>query len=151
MCIRDSRITELMRFRGRTNLTSDEDAEVIEAIERQILTLWQTALIRLERLTIQDEIRSGLRYYDASFFDVVPKINTSVRSTLQAAYPDAGLSDEPILRMGSWIGGDRDGNPYVTGDVVALATSLAARTAIGHHLSELRLLRQELSLSLIHI
>ena len=142
-----NRITELMRFRGRTDLTADEDTEVIEAIERQILTLWQTALIRLERLTIQDEIRSGLRYYDASFFDVVPKINTSVRSTLQAAYPDAGLSDEPILRMGSWIGGDRDGNPYVTGEVVSLATSLAARTAIGHHLSELRLLRQELSMS----
>ena len=142
-----NRITELMRFRGRTDLTSDEDAQVIEAIERQILTLWQTALIRLERLTIQDEIRSGLRYYDASFFEVVPKINTSVRETLQAAYPDAGLSDDPILRMGSWIGGDRDGNPYVTGDVVALATSLAARTAIGHHLSELALLRQELSMS----
>ena len=142
-----NRITELMRFRGRTDLTSDEDAQVIEAIERQILTLWQTALIRLERLTIQDEIRSGLRYYDASFFEVVPKINTSVRQTLQAAYPDAGLSDDPILRMGSWIGGDRDGNPYVTGDVVALATSLAARTAIGHHLSELALLRQELSMS----
>lgn len=142
-----NRITELMRFRGRTDLTSEEDEEVIEAIERQILTLWQTALIRLERLTIQDEIRSGLRYYDASFFEVVPKINTSVRSTLQAAYPDAGLSDDPILRMGSWIGGDRDGNPYVTGDVVSLATSLAARTAIGHHLSELALLRQELSMS----
>ncbi|MGW0035612.1 phosphoenolpyruvate carboxylase [Gordonia sp. NPDC003376] len=142
-----NRITELMRFRGRTELTPDEDAEVVEGIRRQILTLWQTALIRLERLTIQDEVRSGLRYYDASFFDVVPTINTKVRAALREAYPDAGLADDPMIRMGSWIGGDRDGNPFVTDEVVTLATSLAAQTAIAHHLSELRLLTQELSMS----
>ncbi|ETA06404.1 MULTISPECIES: phosphoenolpyruvate carboxylase [Gordonia] len=142
-----NRITELMRFRGRTELTPDEDAEVTEAIRRQILTLWQTALIRLERLTIQDEIRSGLRYYDASFFEVVPAINTSVRAALRSAYPDAGLADEPMIRMGSWIGGDRDGNPFVTAEVVTLATTLAAATAVGHHLAELENLAQELSMS----
>lgn len=142
-----NRITELMRFRGRTELTPDEDAEVTEAIRRQILTLWQTALIRLERLTIQDEIRSGLRYYDASFFDVVPAINTSVRAALRSAYPEAGLADEPMIRMGSWIGGDRDGNPFVTAEVVALAATLAAETAVGHHLAELENLAQELSMS----
>ncbi|WP_238422333.1 phosphoenolpyruvate carboxylase [Gordonia sp. 'Campus'] len=142
-----NRITELMRFRGRTELTPDEDAEVTEAIRRQILTLWQTALIRLERLTIQDEIRSGLRYYEASFFDVVPAINTSVRAALRSTYPAAGLADEPMIRMGSWIGGDRDGNPFVNGEVVTLATTLAAQTAVGHHLSELETLAQELSMS----
>ena len=142
-----NRITELIRFRSRTELTPDEAEEVNQRIRRQILTLWQTALIRLERLTIQDEIRTGLRYYDASFFDVLPKINTSVRATLRAAYPDAGLADEPMLRMGSWIGGDRDGNPFVTDEIVEMATTLAARTAIGHHLDELKLLGEELSMS----
>lgn len=142
-----NRITELMRYRDRTELTAAEQTQVTEGLRRQILTLWQTALIRLERLTIQDEIRSGLRYYDASFFEVVPKINTGVRSALRAAYPDAGLPDEPILRMGSWIGGDRDGNPFVTGEIVDMATTLAARTAIGHHLAELEELAQELSMS----
>ncbi|MEE3850417.1 phosphoenolpyruvate carboxylase [Gordonia sp. LSe1-13] len=142
-----NRITELMRFRSRTELTPAEDAEVMEGLRRQILTLWQTALIRLERLNIQDEIRSGLRYYDASFFEVVPKINTGVRAALRSAYPDAGLKDDPMLRMGSWIGGDRDGNPFVTGEIVEMATTLAARTAIGNHLSELRLLAEELSMS----
>ncbi len=142
-----NRITELLRFRNRTELMPDEDATVTESIRRQILTMWQTALIRLERLTIQDEIRSGLRYYDASFFDVVPKINNAVRASLRAAYPDAGLADDPILRMGSWIGGDRDGNPFVTGEIVEMATTLAARTAIGHHLDELHKLAQELSMS----
>lgn len=142
-----NRITELMRFRGRTDLTPDEDAEVVAAIGRQILTLWQTALIRLERLTIADEIRSGLRYYDASFFDVVPRLNTAVRRRLQQDYPDAGLGEQPMIRMGSWIGGDRDGNPYVTDEIVTLATTSAAETAVRHHLGELHLLAQELSMS----
>ncbi len=142
-----NRITELMRFRERTELTPDEEAKVAESIRRQIITLWQTALIRLERLTIQDEIRSGLRYYDASFFEVVPEINTSVREALRSAYPRAGLAEEPMIRMGSWIGGDRDGNPYVTPEVVTLATTLAAQTAVRHHLDELENLAQELSMS----
>ncbi|GAC68767.1 phosphoenolpyruvate carboxylase [Gordonia soli] len=142
-----NRITELMRFRGRTQLTPEEDAEVLEGLRRQILTLWQTALIRLERLTISDEIRSGLRYYDASFFDVVPRINTAVRARLHEAYPDAGLGDQPMIRMGSWIGGDRDGNPYVTDEIVTEATTSAARTAVTHHLAELETLAQELSMS----
>ncbi|MGW5524569.1 phosphoenolpyruvate carboxylase [Gordonia sp. NPDC003950] len=142
-----NRITELMRYRDRTELTPSEADEVIQGLRRQILTLWQTALIRLERLTIQDEIRSGLRYYDAAFFDVIPTINTGVRESLRAAYPDAGLADEPMLRMGSWIGGDRDGNPFVTAEIVEMATTLAARTAVGHHLNELHSLAQELSMS----
>lgn len=142
-----NRITGLLRYRERTELTSTEEAEVLLRLRRQILTLWQTALIRLERLTIQDEIRSGLRYYDAAFFAVIPKINTGVRHTLAAAYPDAGLTKDPMLRMGSWIGGDRDGNPFVTNEIVEMATTLAARTAIGNHLSELHLLAEELSMS----
>lgn len=142
-----NRITELLRYRERTELTAAEEAEALLRLRRQILTLWQTALIRLERLTIQDEIRSGLRYYDAAFFAVVPKINTAVRRTLSAAYPDAGFTQDPMLRMGSWIGGDRDGNPFVTDEVVELATTLAARTAVGHHLAQLHLLAEELSMS----
>ncbi|MEH3156015.1 MAG: phosphoenolpyruvate carboxylase [Gordonia paraffinivorans] len=141
------RITDLMRYRDRTELTPDEDADVTAALRRQILTLWQTALIRLERLRIEDEIEVGLRYYDASFFDVIPSLNASLRDHLREQYPSAGLSDDPIVRMGSWIGGDRDGNPFVTGDVVALATGRAARTALDHHLTELTLLAQELSMS----
>ncbi|WP_051122166.1 phosphoenolpyruvate carboxylase [Nocardia sp. 348MFTsu5.1] len=141
------RITELMRFAGRTELTPDERNEVHTALKRQILTLWETALIRLERLQIQDEIEVGLRYYDAGFFEVIPRINAELRAWLQEQYPDAGIADDPMLRMGSWIGGDRDGNPFVTGEIVGMATRRAAETAVSHHLSELTLLAQELSLS----
>ncbi|WP_375001917.1 phosphoenolpyruvate carboxylase [Gordonia sp. PS3] len=142
-----NRITELMRVRARTELTPEEDARLTEDIRRQILVLWQTALIRLRRLTISDEITTGLRYYGASFFDVVPALNKDVRAALVEAYPDAGLDGLSMISMGSWIGGDRDGNPFVSAEVVDEAATSAARTAMRHHLDELAALHQELSLS----
>ncbi len=142
-----NRITELMRTRARTELTPAEQQGLDREISEQILRLWQTALIRLRRLTISDEITTGLRYYDASFFQVIPNLNRDVRAALTGAYPGSGLEDLSMIRMGSWIGGDRDGNPYVTGAVVTEATTAAAVTAMRHHLDELTLLRQELAMS----
>lgn len=142
-----SRITELMRLRERTELDAAESAAVERALRRQILTLWQTALIRLSRLRIQDEIEVGLRYYDAALFEAVPRINAELRAALRSRWPDADLLPEPMLRTGSWIGGDRDGNPYVTAEVVRRATRRAAATALGRHLRELESLERELSMS----
>jgi phosphoenolpyruvate carboxylase len=137
------RITELMRLRLHGHSPDDVEPE----LRRHILTLWQTALIRLSRLKIQDEIETGLRYYEAALFEVIPQVNAEVRSALQARWPDAVLLEEPILRPGSWIGGDRDGNPNVTADVVRLATGNAAYTAMQHYFAEITALEQELSMS----
>ncbi|GAA4739658.1 phosphoenolpyruvate carboxylase [Gordonia alkaliphila] len=142
-----NRITELMRVRARTELTPAEAAALDAEIGEQILRLWQTALIRLRRLTISDEITTGLRYYDASFFEVVPRLNRDVRRMLSETYPAADLEELSIITMGSWIGGDRDGNPFVTGEVVTEATSAAAAAALRHHLDEVHELRQELAMS----
>ncbi|HXB87369.1 phosphoenolpyruvate carboxylase [Mycobacterium sp.] len=138
------RITELMRLRAEGHADTDV---ILPELRRQILTLWQTALVRLSRLQITDEIDVGLRYYPAAFFEVIPKVNAEVREALRSRWPDVDLLPEPILRPGSWIGGDRDGNPNVTADVVRLATASAAYTALGHYLSELTALEQELSMS----
>ena len=138
------RITELMRLRAEGHADTDV---ILPELRRQILTLWQTALVRLSRLQITDEIDVGLRYYPAAFFEVIPKVNAEVREALRSRWPDADLLPEPILRPGSWIGGDRDGNPNVTADVVRLATASAAYTALAHYLSELTALEQELSMS----
>jgi phosphoenolpyruvate carboxylase len=138
------RITELMRLRAEGHVDTDV---IVPELRRQILTLWQTALLRLSRLQISDEIDVGLRYYPAAFFEVIPKVNAEVREALRSRWPDAELLPEPILRPGSWIGGDRDGNPNVTADVVRLATASAAYTALAHYLSELTALEQELSMS----
>ncbi|RVW07101.1 phosphoenolpyruvate carboxylase [Prescottella agglutinans] len=141
------RIMELMRCREWVSGDPAEVAAVDVQLRRQILTLWQTALIRLSRLRIQDEIEVGLRYYDASLFAVVPQINADLRDALRSRWPGTGVLAEPMLRPGSWIGGDRDGNPFVTADVVGRATHRAAETAIEHHLAELEVLERELSMS----
>ena len=163
------RITELMRLRLHGHHKTEDGRDVEQELRRHILTLWQTALIRLSRLKIQDEIETGLRYYPAAFFEVIPRVNAEVRAALQARWPEAGeeastsqsggspecpgLLKEPILRPGSWIGGDRDGNPNVTADVVRLATGSAAYTAFTHYFVELTSLEQELSMSLrlVHV
>ncbi len=141
------RVTELMRLRlhGQTETADGRDVET--ELRRQILTLWQTALIRLQRLKIQDEIEVGLRYYHAAFFEVMPQVNAEVRHALRARWPDAHMLEHAILRPGSWIGGDRDGNPNVTAEVVRLATGRAAHTAFGHYFAELAALEEDLSMS----
>ena len=141
------RITELMRLRASGHTRTDDGAGIELELRRQILMLWQTALIRLSRLKIQDEIETGLRYYPSAFLEVIPQVNAEVRSALQARWPDAELLAQPILRPGSWIGGDRDGNPNVTAEVVRLATGSAAYTAFTHYFSELTALEEELSMS----
>ncbi len=141
------RITELMRLRLHGQDETEDGRPIETELRLQILTLWQTALIRLSRLKIQDEIEVGLRYYPAAFFEVIPKVNAEVRDALRGRWPGAELLPEPILRPGSWIGGDRDGNPNVTADVVRLATGSAAYTALAHYFAELTSLEQELSMS----
>ncbi len=141
------RITQLMRLRAHGRTETDDGGDIELELRRQVLTLWQTALIRLSRLQITDEIAVGLRYYQTAFFEVMPKVNAEVREALRSRWPDADLLPEPILRPGSWIGGDRDGNPNVSADVVRLATGSAAYTALGHYAAELTALEQELSMS----
>lgn len=146
-------ITRLMRLHARGHSHTDDGRSIEAELRRQILTLWQTALIRLSRLKIQDEIETGLRYYPAAFFEVIPQVNAEVRDALGARWPGAQLLTEPILRPGSWIGGDRDGNPNVTAEVVRLASGSAAHTAFAHYFRELTALEEELSMSarLVHI
>ncbi|MCV7098893.1 phosphoenolpyruvate carboxylase [Mycobacterium palustre] len=141
------RITELMRLRAAGHTHTDAGRDIERELRRQVLALWQTALIRLNRLQITDEIDVGLRYYPAALFTVIPQVNAEVRDALRARWPEADLLAAPILQPGSWIGGDRDGNPNVTADVVRRATGSAAFTALDHYLSELTDLEQELSMS----
>ncbi|SUA80140.1 Phosphoenolpyruvate carboxylase [Nocardia otitidiscaviarum] len=142
-----ARITELMRRRQRYAETEPEYAALENDIRRQVLLLWRTALIRLARLRIQDEIEVGLRYYDLTLFDVIPRINAELRQALRTRWPEQELLTRPILRPGSWIGGDRDGNPNVTAEVVHRATHRAGAVAFGNYLTALVDLEKQLSQS----
>ena len=95
------RITELMRLRLHGHSHTADGRDIETELRRHILTLWQTALIRLSRLKIQDEIETGLRYYPAAFLEVIPKVNAEVRAALQARWPDANLLEhaDPAARV----------------------------------------------------
>jgi phosphoenolpyruvate carboxylase len=140
-------ITDLFRSRDRAATGELDESEWDAQLWRSVLTLWQTALLRLSRLRLQDEIDEALRYYELSLFDVIPAINAELRRALEERWPDAGLLPRPMLLPGSWIGGDRDGNPFVTADALYRATTRQAEKALAHHLSELEMLRDELSMS----
>ena len=140
-------VAALIRERDRAAAGEIDETQWSAQLWRSVLTLWQTALLRLSRLRLQDEIDEALRYYELSLFEVIPSINAELRRALDERFPDAGLLPRPMLLPGSWIGGDRDGNPFVTADALRRATNRQAAAAFGHHLAELECLRTELSMS----
>src|SRR4051812_38689595 len=140
-------ITDLIRRRDLTVPGATDDTEWSAQLWRAVLTLWQTALLRLSRLRLEDEIDEALRYYELSLFEVIPALNAELRAALAARWPDAGLLPRPMLLPGSWIGGDRDGNPFVDAEALYRATTQQAETALRHHLAELLTLQDELSMS----
>ncbi|HEX5365577.1 MAG TPA: phosphoenolpyruvate carboxylase [Acidimicrobiales bacterium] len=141
------RVVELVRRRDRSDLDAAERQAWGEALWRAVLTLWQTALLRLERRRLADEVTEGLQYYELSLFEVVPELDHRVRQALQRRFPDHDLVPTPILRPGSWIGGDRDGNPFATAAALDLAVRRQAATAMVHYLDEVERLGGELSMS----
>ena len=112
-----------------------------ERIRARIVQLWHTRLLRLSKLTVHDEIENALGYYSATFLHEVPRLY----ARLEAAVPGHAVPD--FLRMGHWMGGDRDGNPNVTADSLREALRLQSEVALRHHLTEVHLLGMELSMS----
>ncbi|HWD59485.1 MAG TPA: phosphoenolpyruvate carboxylase, partial [Stellaceae bacterium] len=145
MIDRDMEVAGLLAARDRYPLTDDELAANEAALRRAILTLWQTNLLRRTRLQVADEVNNGLAYYDYTFLTELPHFYADLEDAL--AVCGAGSAPLPsFLRMGSWIGGDRDGNPFVSDTVLRDALRLQSAKALGHYLAELRLLGAELSL-----
>ena len=104
-----------------------ELARLEDAIRAEITSLWQTDEVRSRRPTVYDEVKMGLDYYDVSIFATLPGLYREISEALRSAY---GLEIEPhelpqVLKFGSWIGGDRDGNPFVTPEVTRDAIQLA--------------------------
>jgi phosphoenolpyruvate carboxylase len=144
---REREIADLLAWRDRTALTPEEAADCEERLRRAILTLWQTRIVRETRLKVVDEVVNGLAYYDYTFLRELPRLYGEIEDTLAAADPSWRNAELPsFFRMGSWIGGDRDGNPFVTADALRMALRRQSEAAAAFYLDELHELGAELSL-----
>lgn len=124
------RITDMMDKRDRQTLTPSESWRVETELLERIEELWQTAPTRADRPTVDDEVDFGLYFLTAVIMDVTVAIYGELRSSLQMYYPDHDWTQLPIfLRYASWIGGDRDGNPFVTSEVTLKTLQTLRRSA----------------------
>lgn len=142
----------LERHRAISNLLGDRPVDPTpeeqrgwdQALRREVLILWKTSELRSAKPTVADEIEVGLAYFQATFLDVIPRLYAQLEDTLGGVYV------APFLRVGSWIGGDRDGNPFVTSAITWRAFERQATLALGHYLAQVHALGRELSLSSRH-
>ena len=120
----------------------DERAEHERTLRRLVLMLWQTAMLRLSKLQVIDEIENGIQYFRLSFLRELPAVQLRAEKLFRVDRPL-----DPLIRIGTWIGGDRDGNPFVTAETMRHAAARHARLVLTHYLDELHRLGAELSLS----
>ncbi|HQR04306.1 MAG: phosphoenolpyruvate carboxylase [Proteobacteria bacterium] len=141
-------ITGLLERRDRVDLTPDEAGEDAAALRRAVLTLWQTRILRPVQLAVMDEVRNALSYYDTTFLRELPRLHNAMEDRLATVPGWNGAALPAFLRPGSWIGGDRDGNPFVTAAVLVETLQTQSRKALGHYLDEVHTLGASLSPSL---
>jgi phosphoenolpyruvate carboxylase len=126
----------------RDSLHTEREGSENEALMRARVTqLWQTRMLRTAKLTVADEIENALSYYRATFLRQIPRMYRELESALPG-HPIA-----PFFRMGNWIGGDRDGNPFVTADTLRMALARQSETVLRFYLTEVHELGAELSIS----
>lgn len=143
-------LREIAQVLDERHRLDDDDPAAHDAEERlavDILSLWQTAILRLSKLRVRDEINEALRYYSASLFETVPALARHLETIVAEDFGGVDVDASGAITMGSWIGGDRDGNPFVTADVMRLAVGRQTHVALGHHLATLYRLGRELSMS----
>ena len=143
-------IASVLDERDRTMLTPDELVAREEMLRREVLTLWQTRLLRKNKLSVMDEVSNALTYYDTTFLKQLPLLYNELEDHLVKHVPDWKKGDStpelpPFLRPGSWIGGDRDGNPFVTADVLIQAMRAQSRRAMDFYIPQIKKLGMELS------
>ena len=141
------RIDAAVQRREAPDLLPEEKAESERRIEEEIVNLWQSDEVRSGRPTVLDEVQNGLYYFEEGLFDLVPRLYRDLESALGTSYPDHAWRVPPLLRFGSWIGGDRDGNPFVTPEVTVDAARRLRVAALSRHLASIEDLGRRLSQS----
>jgi len=134
-------------------LTPKEDAANLHLLRARVATLWQTRMLRYTKLTVADEIENALSYYRITFLRELPGLYDDIEGDIASHYGEAETTtiDAPYVQMGSWIGGDRDGNPNVNGGTMQHALTRQATTILDFYLEEAHTLGAELSISTLMI
>ncbi len=130
----------------RPDLLPSEHTEFVDRLLSDLTLLWQVDSIRPQRPTVMNEVERGLFFFDG-LWEVLPALRRDMRRALAAAYPGTTFRIPPFIVFGSWIGGDRDGNPFVTHEVTGQALELLRRSAVERHLGVCRKLAQLLVMS----
>ena len=120
-----------------TRLGKAQRQDVIDELETQIHILWHTNEVRENRPQVRDEIENGIYYFKESLFDAVPVVYRNLEDRIRDHYPNALIKVPSLLKFGSWIGGDRDGNPNVTPQTTELALRLQSRTTLQEYIRRL--------------
>ena len=144
------RISDLLEQLDRIPVPEAQLDSLQQDLIAEITALWQTDDVRSARPTVRDEIRMALDYYESSLFDTLPVLYGEVASALTQVYPEAhaDLASLPLLvSFGSWIGGDRDGNPFVTPEATRDALAMAHTLLLTHYRRRLQNIFEQLGSS----
>jgi len=147
------RISDLLEQIDQVGVPPAEVATLERDLLAEITALWQTDDVRDARPTVRDEIRMGLDYYEASLFSTIPVLYAEIAAALDAEFPQS--ADAPtqltalptLIRFGSWIGGDRDGNPFVTATTTSDSLAMARNLLRDFYLQQLQIVFEQLASS----
>jgi phosphoenolpyruvate carboxylase len=129
-------------------LTAAEKNRNTQLLHAEVTKLWQTRMLRYSKLTVDDEIENALSFYRITFLRELPGLMEDIEHEFAHQYPHSKhLSLPPFVQMGSWIGGDRDGNPNVNASTMSRAMSRQSTTILDFYLDEVHALGAELSIS----
>jgi len=140
------RIAELLHSINQNALSFRERDEAEKSLHAEISTLWLTDRVRAEKLTVTDEVRTGLYYIDAYLWNTIPRLYDDLENAIEKYYPGLKVP-HAWLKFASWIGGDRDGNPFVTSEVTAETLRLHRGLAVENHRRMFQELGRRLSVS----
>ena len=141
-------IAEWLGKLDNADLLDEERAAVEAEMRRLVATLWQTRMLRAVKLGVKDEIENALAYFDYSFIDAIPRIHGEIEDSVASLPGEIANTPLPtVMSIGSWVGGDRDGNPFVTAEMLEHAFRRQAEIAFDHYFAEVHALGAELAAS----
>ena len=137
----------LLRDLEGVRWTAREQRRILNDIRDQIELVWMTGELHLEKPTVEHEVSRGLYFFDETLFEKAPELIELLDGALKRNYPDEHFELPPFFQFGSWIGGDRDGNPHVTTNVTGWALRQNALAALRHYRERIVALAREMSIT----